>query len=150
MTIAIKNNLFIEFFDLGILVLAPFEVKLWPDGPSREPDILFIGQENLSKLTSERFEGGPDLIIEIISPSSVTEDRVHKFTEYARVMFITHGTIGSKLPLTPEQAFRLGLLVELGFGWIAVMNEVFTSLQVGILHKQVWVKCGLIEYTAGT
>jgi Uma2 family endonuclease len=73
---------FIRFFDLGTLILAPFEVKLWPDGPSREPDLVFIRHENLSKLTDERFEGGPDLIIEIISPGSVSEDRVRKFIQY--------------------------------------------------------------------
>ena len=45
-------------------------------------DLVFIRQENLSKLTPERFEGGPDLVIEIISPGSVSEDRVRKFTQY--------------------------------------------------------------------
>jgi Uma2 family endonuclease len=73
---------FIEFFDWGTLVIAPFEVKLWPGGPSREPDLIIISKENLSKLTDKRFEGGPDLLIEIISPGSVSEDRVYKFTEY--------------------------------------------------------------------
>jgi Uma2 family endonuclease len=73
---------FIRFFNLGILRYAPFEVKLWSSGPSREPDIFFVATENLSKLTSPRLEGAPDLIIEIISPGSVTEDRVHKFTQY--------------------------------------------------------------------
>ncbi len=75
-------NSFIQFFDLGIIILSPFEVKLWPAGPSREPDIIFVGNENLPNLTTHRFEGGPDLLIEIISPGSVTQDRVHKFTEY--------------------------------------------------------------------
>lgn len=75
---------FIRFFNLGTLLLAPFEVKLWPDGPSREPDLLFISHDNLTKLTAKRFEGGPDLVIEIVSPTSVTEDRVYKFTEYER------------------------------------------------------------------
>jgi Uma2 family endonuclease len=73
---------FVDFFELGTLIPAPFEVKLWPDGPSREPDLIFIRNENLSQLTDERFEGGPDLIIEIISPGSVSEDRVRKFTQY--------------------------------------------------------------------
>jgi Uma2 family endonuclease len=73
---------FIEFFNLGVLIPAPFEVKLWPGGPSREPDLIVIAKENLSKLTDKRFEGAPDLLIEIISPGSVSEDRVHKFTEY--------------------------------------------------------------------
>ncbi len=75
-------NLFIRFFKRGIMRYAPFEVKLWPGGPAREPDILFIANESLDKLTPARFEGGPDLVIEIISPGSVTEDRVRKFTEY--------------------------------------------------------------------
>lgn len=75
-------NGFIQYFTLGTLIPAPFEVKLWSDGPSREPDIIFISQKNQHKLTEKRFEGAPDLIIEIISPSSVTEDRVYKFTNY--------------------------------------------------------------------
>ncbi|MCP4356611.1 MAG: Uma2 family endonuclease [Chloroflexi bacterium] len=73
---------FIDQFRLGVLVLAPFEVKLWPDGPSREPDLLFVRQENSQKLTEKRFIGGPDLVVEIVSPSSVTVDRIEKFAEY--------------------------------------------------------------------
>ncbi len=80
--LSILLDLYIEFFRLGTIRYAPFEVKLWPDGPSREPDILFISTENLSNLSEKRFTGGPDLIIEIISPSSASEDRVRKFTQY--------------------------------------------------------------------
>jgi Uma2 family endonuclease len=75
-------NSFIQFFNLGTVIVVPFEVKLWSTGPAREPDIIFVANENFSKLTPERFEGGPDLLIEIVSPGSVTEDRVHKFTQY--------------------------------------------------------------------
>jgi Uma2 family endonuclease len=75
-------NSFVHFFKLGKLLIAPFEVKLWPTGPAREPDIIFIAHENLSKLTPSRFEGGPDLLVEVVSPSSASEDRVRKFTQY--------------------------------------------------------------------
>jgi Uma2 family endonuclease len=75
-------DMFVQIFNLGMLRYAPFEVKLWPDGPSREPDLIFVRRENLIKLTPERFEGGPDLVIEIISPGSVSEDRVRKFAQY--------------------------------------------------------------------
>lgn len=74
-------NLFVQFFKLGIIRYAPFEVKL-PDGPAREPDLIFIANDNLAGHSPERFAGSPDLLVEIISPSSVTEDRVRKFTEY--------------------------------------------------------------------
>ncbi len=73
---------FIRYFDSGVLRFAPFEVKLWPDGPSREPDILFISHDNMPNLTPKRFQGAPDLLIEIVSPSSVMEDRVRKLTQY--------------------------------------------------------------------
>ncbi len=75
---------FVELFDLGIIIYAPFEVKLWPDGPSREPDVIFIATENIPQDISKRFEGPPDLAIEIVSPSSVTEDRVRKFAQYEK------------------------------------------------------------------
>lgn len=75
---------FILDFDLGELVVAPYEVKLWPDGPSREPDLAFIHHSNQAQLKrkSKRYDGAPDLIIEIVSPSSVRDDRVDKFMEY--------------------------------------------------------------------
>lgn len=73
---------FVKIFQLGKMIYAPFEVKLAPNGPSREPDILFVHNINLSRLKDSRFEGAPDLVVEIISPSSVREDKVRKFDEY--------------------------------------------------------------------
>ena len=75
---------YVNVFGLGRVILAPFIVKLWPGGPAREPDVLFIGQDRFSSLSSNQFEGGPNLVIEIVSPSSVTIDRVDKFREYER------------------------------------------------------------------
>jgi Uma2 family endonuclease len=68
--------------EVGVVRVAPFEVKLWPDGPSREPDVLFISRDRLDQLTPQRFEGGPDLVIEIVSSSSARADRAEKFIEY--------------------------------------------------------------------
>ncbi len=119
---------FIKFFDLGILILAPFEVKLWPEGPSREPDILFVSQENLSKLSSKRFEGGPDLVIEIISPGSVTEDRVHKFTEYEQAGVREYWVIDSR-PYQQQADFFI--LNEDGVYQPALLE------QAGVYHSTV-------------
>jgi Uma2 family endonuclease len=73
---------FVNYFELGVVIAAPFEVKLWPDGPAREPDILFVSNARKPQLTKQRLEGAPDLAVEIISPGSATEDRVRKFAEY--------------------------------------------------------------------
>jgi len=77
-------SLFVQLFNLGKVGIAPFEVKLGAEGPSREPDIFFIAQENMHRLTEERVMGPPDLIVEIISPDSIYCDRQDKFREYCQ------------------------------------------------------------------
>ena len=76
-------NQFVKFFNLGQVLMAPFEVKLEMIPSSREPDILFIAKENLDRLSAERLTGPPDLVVEIVSRSSVRRDRKEKFEEYA-------------------------------------------------------------------
>ena len=74
--------LFVNLKGLGEVNLAPFEVKLWEEGPSREPDIFFVSQTSLSKFSPERFSGAPELVVEVISPGSLLIDRDVKFREY--------------------------------------------------------------------
>lgn len=73
---------FVQLFNLGLVLPAPFAVRLWSDGPVREPDLLFVRTEHMYKVSSKQFDGAPDLVVEIVSPGSVTEDRVRKFSEY--------------------------------------------------------------------
>lgn len=74
---------FVQFFRLGKILTAPYEMKIEPPtGPAREPDILFIGSENLGRITENKLEGPADLIVEIISDDSVSRDREKKFGEY--------------------------------------------------------------------
>jgi Uma2 family endonuclease len=71
-----------DLFDLGVVLAAPFEMRLRTDGPSREPDLLFVTREHLDRLSAERLAGPADLVIEVVSDSSVARDRVDKFYEY--------------------------------------------------------------------
>jgi Uma2 family endonuclease len=41
---------FVEARQIGFVVTAPFQVKIGPDLPGREPDIIFIAQEHLNRL----------------------------------------------------------------------------------------------------
>lgn len=75
-------GLFVHLFGLGKLVIAPFEVKLKPGHSSREPDLFFVATENLERLTQERLNGLPGLVIEVISDDSVKRDRDDKYREY--------------------------------------------------------------------
>jgi Uma2 family endonuclease len=75
-------GLFIQLFKLGRLLPAPFEMRAIPDGPAREPDLVFVALEHLDRLTEERLSGPADLAVEVISNDSVARDRADKFYEY--------------------------------------------------------------------
>ena len=75
-------GIYIEFFQLGELFTAPFQMKAPASTSAREPDILFIKSENLDKLEEQRLAGAADLVIEVVSPESVKRDNEEKFAEY--------------------------------------------------------------------
>ncbi|MDW8325430.1 MAG: Uma2 family endonuclease [Anaerolineales bacterium] len=75
-------GLFNQFFRLGYFAMAPRQMKLSPEGPGREPDILFVAQEHADRITEEMVIGPADLVVEIVSEDSVTRDRVEKLEEY--------------------------------------------------------------------
>ena len=74
-------RLFVETHGLGIVRIAPFQMKL---ESGREPDLLFVAAEHLSRLHDTYLEGPADLVVEIISPESIGRDRGEKFAEYAQ------------------------------------------------------------------
>jgi len=75
-------NLFARFFHLGTVIDAPVEMRATPDGPAREPDILFLTEEHTDRIAEDRISGPADLIVEVISDESVGRDRGDKFYEY--------------------------------------------------------------------
>ena len=99
--------LFVDLYDLGRVRIAPFEVKLWSDGPSREPDVFFVPQNNISAISDERMAGPPDLIVEVISPGSVQLDRNKKFREYEKAGVLEYWTIDSRPEHLRADFYRL-------------------------------------------
>lgn len=49
-----------------------------------EPDLMFIRAENTSKIGEEGLTFPPDLVVEVLSPSTLRRDRGIKFVEYAK------------------------------------------------------------------
>ncbi|MCL4871086.1 MAG: Uma2 family endonuclease [Anaerolineae bacterium] len=99
--------LFASLFGLGEVRYAPYEVKLWPNGPSREPDVFFVKQKHLDRLTSRRFVGAPDLVIEIVSQESVRRDRHDKLREYERAGVTEYWVIDSRAGRQLANFYRL-------------------------------------------
>ena len=50
---------FVSEVGFGKVVIAPSEVKLWPDGPSREPDLFVVRKDRLDRFDQWRFNGAP-------------------------------------------------------------------------------------------
>jgi Uma2 family endonuclease len=73
---------FIELFHSDCLLPAPFEMRATPDGAAREPELLFMLQAHLDRLTEARLSGPADLVIEVMSDDSMSRDRADKFYEY--------------------------------------------------------------------
>lgn len=75
---------FVEANRLGLIISAPFQMKTGVDLPGREPDILFVASDHLERLQDTHLAGAADVVVEIISPESLTRDRGDKFYEYEK------------------------------------------------------------------
>jgi Uma2 family endonuclease len=73
---------FCESYDLGIILVAPFQMKTGPRLPGREPDVIFIAREHLNRLKENYLDGPADLVVEVVSPDSRRRDREEKLREY--------------------------------------------------------------------
>jgi Uma2 family endonuclease len=68
----------------GELLAAPFDALL-SDFDIVVPDLLYLSNERARFLTSKNLQGPPDLVIEILSPSTKSRDKRLKRDLYERV-----------------------------------------------------------------
>ena len=68
---------------LGKVLLSPVDVVLDPEN-TVQPDIVFVAAGNLGIIQRRAIFGAPDLLVELVSPSSVRRDRYDKKDLYAR------------------------------------------------------------------
>ena len=76
---------FVRDRKLGIVVFAPMDVVVqWEPLRVRQPDLLFVSNER-SEILGDRINGGPDLVVEILSPSNRGGYLADKLADYARI-----------------------------------------------------------------
>ncbi len=64
---------FVKNHQLGEVRVAPYDVYL--DGKNAfQPDIIFVGNESLELIEEDGLHGAPDLVIEVLSPSTAKYD----------------------------------------------------------------------------
>jgi Uma2 family endonuclease len=80
------NSLLYQFVDanrLGRVYFAPLDV-VFTRHDVVEPDLLFVSQQRLDIITAPNIQGAPDLVVEILSPTSRRHDEVRKLSLYDR------------------------------------------------------------------
>jgi Uma2 family endonuclease len=72
---------FVDKNQLGTLLLAPTDVVLAPNQVV-QPDLLFVSSARAGIVDERAVNGAPDLVVEILSPTSLHLDRHRKFGLY--------------------------------------------------------------------
>ena len=83
-----------------------------------QPDLMFISNERMHIDTEAEVWGGPDLVIEILSPSTAARDRTLKRALYAR-----HGVNEYWLVDAAARTIAVLLLGDQGFEPVATYGE---------------------------
>ena len=77
---------FLRTNPLGEIFAAPYDVVFSQEPPQVvEPDLVFVAAKHVSLITEKNLQGVPDLLVEILSPTTATIDRRVKHSLYERV-----------------------------------------------------------------
>ena len=85
--IFVPTYLFVENHGLGLVLSAPMDVIVQREPLRvRQPDLMFISNERAEIMDIDaRVNGGPDLVVEIHSPSNTQAYMESKLADYARI-----------------------------------------------------------------
>ena len=70
-----------DLHGLGRTYLPNYSVRL-NEAVAREPDVFFVRTEHLDRVRGTFVDGAPDLVVEVVSPSTRAVDRGIKYYEY--------------------------------------------------------------------
>jgi Uma2 family endonuclease len=88
MRLASLLHIHVTTHGLGEVYAAPIDVILSEEPSSTtivQPDIVFVANDRLDRISRRAVDGAPTLAIEILSPSTASLDRRLKFEAYARL-----------------------------------------------------------------
>ncbi len=83
LTLTILMVDFVRSRRLGVVYIAPLDVIL-AENDTMQPDILFVAAGREGIITQRACEGPPDLVVEVLSPSTARRDLGIKMRRYAR------------------------------------------------------------------
>ena len=99
---------------IGRTFVAPFDI-VFSNHDVVQPDVIFVSNDRLDIITPDNIQGAPDLVIEVLSPSTAHRDRTFKRALYAR-----HGVREFWLVDTDTRTIEVLLLGAEGYATIAI------------------------------
>jgi Uma2 family endonuclease len=131
----VKLDAFVQERQIGTVFLAPLDVVIRRDPlRTRQPDVMFISNARRYIIGRQVIEGGPDLVIEILSPANTRRDLEEKLRDYQSInvheawIVATQGQTVEILQLSPEHIERLGLY---GLG-DRIVSQLLPDLQLTV------------------
>ncbi len=86
---------FVREHELGIVIYAPMDVIL-SELQKPQPDIIFVSKARMGIIRKNGYvHGAPDLVVEILSPSTAQKDRLDKRRIYAQAGVAEYWLINS-------------------------------------------------------
>ncbi len=124
---------------LGEVFTAPTDVFL-TDTDVVQPDLSFISRERAGIITELSIQGAPDLVIEVLSPSTASRDRGYK-----RALYAQHGVKEYWMAGVESATITVLLLGESGFEVFGTFGEGerFASPTLGGFEVEIDVVFGL-------
>lgn len=131
----VRLDSFVHERQLGTVFLAPLDIVIRRDPlRTRQPDVMFISNARRYIIGQQVIEGGPDLVIEILSPTNTRQELEEKLRDYQSInvreawIVATQGQTVEVLQLSPERIERLGLY---GLGDL-IVSQVLSELQLTV------------------
>jgi Uma2 family endonuclease len=127
---------FVEAHELGEVMAEPFQIRLPLQSRRRSPDLFYASTGKVHLKEEMQFNGAPDLIIEIVSPGSQTEDRESKFREYESAGVREYWLIDP--PMRGFDAYSLGS--DFKYARLPVQDgTTFSAVLHGLYFRSEWV-----------
>ena len=116
LNLAAELRLFTRRTGIGYIYIAPFDV-IFSNTDVVQPDVIFVSSERLEIITPDNIQGAPDLVIEVLSPSTAHRDRTFKRALYAR-----HGVREFWLVDTDAHTIEVLLLGASGYETVGIFG----------------------------
>src|SRR5919108_509547 len=114
--LSLKLAPFVREHRLGRVFVAPLDIVIRRDPlRTRQPDLMFISNARRNIIGMQVIEGGPDLVVEILSPSNTHQELHEKLHDYQTIGVREAWVISPQactvevLKLSPESIERFGL-----------------------------------------